>query len=80
MMLKQQGLLSTKKRRLRWGKGGHDNKFSILTTQCVVTDKIVILFLEVHNKRMNDNGHKLQCGKLIKYQGKKISQTPEQVA
>lgn len=34
-------------------------------------DKIVILFLEVHNKRMNENGHKLQCGKLIKYQGKK---------
>lgn len=30
-MLKQQGLPSMKKRRLSWGKGGHNNKFSILT-------------------------------------------------
>lgn len=70
-MLKKQGLLSVKKRRLSWGKGGHNNKFSTLTMQWAVTDKIVILFLEVHNKRMNENGHKLQCGKLIKYQGGK---------
>lgn len=31
----------------------------------------VRLFLEVHNKRMNDNGHRLQCGKLIRYKEKK---------
>lgn len=58
-MLKQQGWFSVKKRRLSQGEGRWDNKFAILTTKWVVTEKIVRLFLEVHNKRMNDNGDKL---------------------
>lgn len=59
-MLKQQVLLSVKKRKLSWGKGGQNNKFSTFTVRWV-TDKIVLFFWEVHNKRMSDNGYKPQC-------------------
>lgn len=62
-MLKKRRVFSVKKRRVTQGEGGWDNIFAVLYLRGGYRKDGVRFFLEVHSKKMWDNGYKFQHGK-----------------